>query len=277
MIELQQDDFLEETEFDFNDLEKESLNDSKMFPENAADRATLERIPDEGRAIGKGEKSFPHPTDPLSAYYKSMSKIPLLKREQEVYLAKKIEAAKLNVLRLLSLTTITSSKILAMANELQPAEIPAAIPRLVIEEKRKAENDTSFEERSRIRMRLVRKGIARLDELENRYRLARRRFQKCKSHNGNGNKDLNREAIFAILQRINFRESQINELIANLEDVLHMMEQSQLEVRAHPKKQKHEQKSSRCTHSNLAELEAQYLTNIEELRRILQQIAESKV
>jgi RNA polymerase primary sigma factor len=80
-----------------------------------------------------------------------------------------------------------------------------------------------------------------------------------------------------LLRRINFRESQINALTANLEYVLHMMEQAQLEVRAHPKKQKYNRKSSRTTHSNLAELEAQYLTNIEELRRILQQIAESKM
>ena len=275
MNELREDGTLNEAEF--VEFEKESMGGSEGFLTDAPGRATLERIPDEGRALGRGGKSFTHSTDPLHAYYQSMSKIPLLKREQEVYLAKKIEAAKLNVLRLLSLTTVTSSKVLAMADELQPAEIPAATPRLEIEEKLKADNRVSFEKRSRIRMRLVRKVIARLDELENRYRLAKRRLQKCKAHNGNGNKDLNRKAIFALFQRINFRESQINELIANLEDVLHVMEQSRLEVRAYPKKQKHEQKSSRSTHSNLAKLEAQYLTNIEELRGILRQIAESKV
>ena len=50
-----------------------------------------------------------------------MSKIPLLTREQEVYLAKKIESAKKNTLRLLSLTPINSYKVMELADELQPA------------------------------------------------------------------------------------------------------------------------------------------------------------
>jgi len=277
MIKLREDGILDEAEFEFSEFEQETMSDSDASLTNALGRATLERIPDESRALGKGGKSLPHPMDPLCAYYNSMSKIPLLTREQEVCLAKKIEAAKLNILRLLSLTTITSSKVIEMANELQPTEIPAAIPQLGIGERREVENGVSLEERSRIRMKLVHKVVARLEELERRYRLATRRFQKRKSHNGNGNKDLDRGAILASLQCFNFTESQINVLITSVEDVLRMIKHAQLEVKAHPKKQKHDQKSSRSTHSNLAELEAQYLTNIEELHRILQQIAESKV
>ena len=54
-------------------------------------------MPNESRPVGKGEESTAS-ADPLYIYYRSMSKIPLLTREQEVYLAKKIESAKLNTL-----------------------------------------------------------------------------------------------------------------------------------------------------------------------------------
>ena len=76
--------------------------------------------------------------------------------KQEVYLAKKIESAKLNTLRLLSLTTINTFKIMELADELQPVGAPAAIPQFGMEEKRETENDVSLEERTRIRLRKIR-------------------------------------------------------------------------------------------------------------------------
>jgi len=276
MNELEQDDFVDETEFEFTDSEREDMGDSEGFSINAVDTVGFEPTPDESRAARSGEGSSPHPTDPLYIYYKSMSKIPLLTREQEVYLAKKIESAKLNTLRFLSLTPITSSKVMEMADELQPAEIPAAIPRSGMQGKCEAEKGVSFLERSRMRKKLIYKVIAHLEGLENRYRLARQRLQKCKSLNGKENKDLKREAIFASLQCINFTGNQINELIANVEGVLHRMEQAQLAAGTNLNKKKMEPKSLRNAHSNRAELEVQYLTNIEELHKILLQIGESK-
>jgi hypothetical protein len=246
MIELQDDSTLEEMEFEFGDIEQEDTGDSAEYSRSG--RVPFERIPDGSKARGKGAESFPHPSDPLYAYYKSMSKIPLLTREQEVYLAKKIETAKLHVLRLLSLTPITSVKAIEMEDDLHPAGIPAAIPRFGAEDKREAENEASLEERSRTRRKLTHKIIVRLQALENRYRLARQRLQRYQSHNGNGHKDASRDAIFAVLQRISFTESQINELITSSENALHMMEQAQLEARTHSKRQKHEQRPSHNSH-----------------------------
>jgi len=59
--------------------------------------------------------------DPLHMYYRSISKIPLLTRAEEVDLAKRIETAKGNTLKLLAMTPLGSSRLLDLAPSLQPS------------------------------------------------------------------------------------------------------------------------------------------------------------
>jgi hypothetical protein len=67
------------------------------FPEQyeIVDKVRFDPIAGESRAIGKGEEADSS-ADPIFTYYRSRGKIPLLTREQEIHLAKKIESAKLN-------------------------------------------------------------------------------------------------------------------------------------------------------------------------------------
>jgi hypothetical protein len=66
------------------------------FPEQyeIVDKVRFDPIAGESRAIGKGEQADSF-ADPIFIYYRSRGKIPLLTREQEIHLAKKIESAKL--------------------------------------------------------------------------------------------------------------------------------------------------------------------------------------
>ena len=79
MIELEQNDTLEETEYDAIELDDENLGDSEAFPgltrANYVDRVRFARVPNESRSIGKEESASS--ADPLYIYYRSMSKIPL--------------------------------------------------------------------------------------------------------------------------------------------------------------------------------------------------------
>jgi RNA polymerase primary sigma factor len=279
MIELEQEDFLDETEYDRIDLDEEGQGTQDAFPRltraNYVDRVRFARVPDENRPAGKREEPTAS-ADPLYIYYRSMSKIPLLTREQEVYLAKKIETAKLNTLRLLSLTTINSCKIMELANELQPAGVPAAIPQFGVEEKRETENEVTLEERTRIRLTKIRRIVSRLEKLEAQYRLAKGNYQRSKAK---GSKDLkkienNREAIFVMLQRIDFSENQIGTLTESVEEVLHQMESARAAVKAYSNK---DSKAARESRVRLQELQAQYLTNTEELSKILALISENKI
>jgi RNA polymerase primary sigma factor len=283
MIELEQNDVLEETDYDSIDLDEDNLGASEAFPSltraNYVDRVRFARVPNESRSIGKGEESASS-ADPLYIYYRSMSKIPLLTREQEVYLAKKIESAKLNTLRLLSLTTINTYRIIELADELQPAGMAAASP-FGIEEKRDSDNDVSLEERTRIRLRKVRRVLSRLEKLEAKYRRAKGDMQKGKSRTGRTSKDLNkiktnREAIFLSLQRFDLSEGQIAALIESVEDVLRKMEEAQRGIKIVSQRNGPGSKAIREAKSRLNELEAQYLTNVDELRKILALISENK-
>ncbi len=286
MIELEQEDTLEKTEYDLIDLNDEDLDSSESFPgltrENYVDRVRFARVPNENRQVGKWEESNSS-ADPLYIYYRSMSKIPLLTREQEVYLAKKIESAKLNTLRLLSLTTINSYKIMELADELQPVGAAPVVPQFGMEEKRESENEVSLEERTRIRLRQIRRIISRLEKLEYKYRQAKGSFLKRnKSNAGKTAKDIskiksNREAIFQSLQRIDFSENQISALVGSVEEVLHRMEEAQAGVRTLSRRQETNSKAMREAKARLGELETQYLTNIEELRKILALISENKI
>jgi RNA polymerase primary sigma factor len=275
MIELEQDDVLEETEFESIDLDDEDLDASNQFPRltraNYVDRVRFARVPSESRTAGKGEETTAS-ADPLYIYYRSMSKIPLLTREQEVYLAKKIESAKLNTLRLLSLTTINSYKIMELAEELQPVGAVPATPQFGIEEKKESESEVSLEEKNRLRMRKIHRIINRLEKLESKYRQTRAAVQRnrAKTSKDHNKFKSNREAIFQSMQRIDFSENQISALIESVEEVLHKMEDAQDMRRAS------NPKALREARAHLNELESQHLTNIEELRKILALISENK-
>jgi RNA polymerase primary sigma factor len=286
MIELEQDGVLEETAYDSIELGEDGMDASESFPrltrENYVDRVRFDRVPNENRTIGKEESAAS--ADPLYIYYRSMSKIPLLTREQEVYLAKKIESAKLNTLRLLSLTTINSFKIMELAEELQPAGAPTAQPQfgVVIEEKRETENDVSLEERTKIRIRQIRRIISRLEKLESKYRDTRGSLQKGKARSAKSKNDMskiesNREAIFQSLQRIDFSENQISTLIESVEEVLHRMEEAQVHLKTVSKRHDSHNKEVKEAHVRLNELESHYLTNTDELRKIVALISENKI
>ncbi len=283
MIELENDDVLEETEYDSIDLDEEGLSgDSEAFPRltraNYVDRVRFARVPSESRPVGKGEEPAAS-ADPLYIYYRSMSKIPLLTREQEVYLAKKIESAKLNTLRLLSLTTINSYKLMELAEELQPVGAQSALPQFGMEEKREPETEISLEERTRLRIRQIRRIISRLEKLETKYRRAKGNYQRSRTK---GSRDLNgmknnREAIYTSLQKIDFSENQISTLIGSVEDVLHQMEAAQSAVKTLSQRQDSNSKAVREARARRIQLESQYLTNTDELRKILALISENKI
>jgi RNA polymerase primary sigma factor len=283
MIELEHDSIPEETEYAPIDLDDENLDTSeaslKIRRAHVVDIVRAEAIQNESRSIGKWEEATPSP-DPLFIYYRSVSKIPLLKREQEVSLAKKIEAAKANTLLLLSLTTISSSKIIEMADELQPRGVPAQ-PRSDSAEKPEAENELTCEERTRVRLRKIRKVIIRLEKLEAKYRLTGGRSREGKPQKGKATGDISkiqssREAIFLSLRKIDFSESQIDRLIGSIEDVLHQMEELHAAIRVFSLPMKSNQGPLRYARSRLRELESTHLTNVDELKKILALISGNK-
>jgi hypothetical protein len=88
MIALEDDEIEDSDVYESEDGEADGLHAAEEFAgvtrANYVDRVRFSRVPSEDRPVVKGE-SAPS-TDPLYVYYRSMSKIPLLTREEEVYL-----------------------------------------------------------------------------------------------------------------------------------------------------------------------------------------------
>ena len=251
MIELRPDDTCGRTQIQSIDFEDENLSihePSSLLEAYSADRMRFDPIPNESKAAPEARAFL---SDPLQLYYRNLSKYPLLTRAQEIHLAKELESAKLNMLQLLSMTTITSSKVLELAGELQP--VMASQTGTPKEGEEDAE--ISSEERVQAQMTLMHGIIGYIENYEIKYRKARQR-----------GKILSREKIFACLQRIKFTERQVDELITNLKRVLHLMEEVEFS----------DGHSLRQTRALLTDLEAQYLTNIETLREIVSLIRQGK-
>ncbi len=275
MIELRRNELLEETEIESVDLEDEELEDASYSPFSRtavrADSFGLERIPLKKKTDSIEEEPASSMMDPLFVYYRSMSKIPLLTRDQEVFLAQRMEISKINMLRLLSQTSIASSKVMEMTDELQPIS-PAAQSQIRMDEKQEPESPASLDERTKIRIKLVQRIVSRLEKLETRYRESMRRSRKWRSSGCDPDKNHDRDAIFATLKRIEFSESQINILIESLDSILRTMEQA---WRATQKK-KLDQKAVRTASAQLKEIESRHLIGIEELRKLMSAIGRSK-
>ena len=284
MIEMEQDGILQETDYDSIDLNDESPDTTEVFPKlmraNYIDKASFEPVPNENRSNAKWEQPAPS-ADPILIYYRSLSKIPLLTREQEVYLAKKIESAKLNTFLLLSLTPVTSSLIMEMGDELQPGRAPAVEPQSDMEDKGKVEYEIPLEERTRIRLQRIRRVLIRLEKLEAKYRLTRRVSRKGTLQRGGSKGDLrrtqlSRKAIFLLLQKIDFSENQTSRLISGVADALHRMEEAHAAIRVFSRPEESNRMPLRDAQSRLKELESECLMNVDELRKILALIDENK-
>jgi RNA polymerase primary sigma factor len=289
MIELEREELLEGSDlYDPMDSETDDLDAvSDEYPgltrENYVDRVRFHRVSHDSRAAGRGEEPAAS-ADPLYIYYRSMSKIPLLTREEEVYLAKKIESAKINTLRLLSLTTVNSNKIMEITHDLQPASANANAMSLPgsVDPRREAESEVSLEERNRLRERKINKIIGRLKKLEDQYRKAKSSLKQCTSLKGNNkSKGLsqiknNREAIFKAIMRLDLSDDQINYSICGLEEVMQEMDHAEKSFHKLGRHAGSQKAALRDARARLRSLEAQHLINAGELRKILSLIHENK-
>ncbi len=287
MIELEEDEEYLETSDLYDAEDSESRGTAGIEDEfagltraNYVDRVRFSRMPsDEHRPAVKGE-SAPS-ADPLYIYYRSMSKIPLLTREEEVYLAKKIETAKINTLRLLSLTSISSVRLKELGAELQPASMVQSVtaPNLA-EAQQEPEEEVPLEERNRLREQEIRRIMARLERLEKRYRDIKLELQRKGTRSRTRAKELAkikncREAVFQTLARIELTENQVNHLVGGLEDVLSEIEWS-AKVCGMSRAAVKDPGKVRAARARRKALEVEYLTDACELRKIVGLINENK-
>jgi len=200
-----------------------------------------------------------------------MSKFPLLTREQEFELAKKLETARHNVLRFLAQTTVATSKVLEMAGELQPTAAPAAPSGYLSERDPQQEVEASLEERNLARVKAIHKLMSRIERFEVRYRMACQR-----PGTGRHLQHPNRDTVYECLRRIDFTEDQINALIRGVEAALRQMEQAERESRQPVRGGRNGSSARKKASAQLRQLKRQYLLSVDELRSTLDSIHQNK-
>ncbi|MBM3789705.1 MAG: sigma-70 family RNA polymerase sigma factor [Acidobacteria bacterium] len=260
---------------DTEDFELESDEYHGLTGDGYVDRLRFRRVA-EGNSLPVQES--PASTDPLYIYYRSMSKIPLLTREEEVYLAKKIETGKNNIMRLLSKTAITSAAVARMAGELQPAALNA---RSGSGSDTDSEEQPSPEERSRQREREVRKLMARLEKLEAKYRLLKSQLKRSSARNGSRARTLDqiqkcRDGVCQVLGKIDLTDNQFSALIRGLEEAVREMELNERSLGRLSKNLKASHQALREARARRRRLEAEHLIEAIELRRIVSLIHENQ-
>jgi RNA polymerase primary sigma factor len=277
MTELEQDEILLEDSDSYRTVDPDDVEfdlDSGDFDDltRAAyvDRVRFGGAPEEGAVTPKVEPGSS--MDPLYIYYRSMSKIRLLTREEEVYLAKKIETAKLNILRLLSMTSITTTKLNEMVDELMPLSVAHTAP---VE----GDAEATLEERNRLRDKEVRKLLSKLERLEakssaHKAAAAKAKTSTQKEKDRNGIKRC-REAIYKTISRFELSEAQIGDVIASVGNALGELESAERAVVRLNGKARFV-KELRETRSRVRALNGVHQTTAVELRRLFSLIHENK-
>ncbi|MGA2263823.1 MAG: sigma-70 family RNA polymerase sigma factor [Acidobacteriota bacterium] len=283
MFELESEEILESSDpYDSEDTVGEEAGGGEEFAEVtralSVDRNRFSRAQWEDSPVVKGEAA--PSTDPLHSYYRSMSKISLLTRAEEVYLAKTIETAKINTLRLLSLTPISTAKLMELGSGLQPvfSARVAALPDSP-EVHYETGSEVSPDERKCTREKEIRRILQRLQKLEERYRVMKLEM-KSQRRLGSGRTEEPakikhcREAVFQTLSRIELTENQISYLVGGLQEVLNRMESGGRDAGM---SRSAGMNSSRipAARARRRALETEYLTDAGELRKILSLINEN--
>ncbi len=170
--------------------------------------------------------------DSLNIYCRGIRK-GLLSREEEVSLAKKIETAQINTLRLLSLTPISSILLKNLRAELQPLSPSRNIllPRDP-EDRRETNCQVTPPARSGCRESQIERILHRISVLEFMYRSLKLQYEPGGRRDDRPSERAAeirrcRNGVFKAFARIDLTEGQVNYLIGGLRDVLSVMEPNQ--------------------------------------------------
>ena len=281
MIELEDEEILNGSDlYDSTDHEGgEAANYQASGEISRAEYPGRSRIRRESENIGR-DQAVDSATDPFRVYYRSMNKISMLTRAEEKRLAMAIEAAKIDTIRLLSLTPISSTRLMEIASELRPASCAqgTALP-----DTPEAHHETglgvSIEERSRRREQEIGRILGRLAKLEGRYREIKLKMTCKRTQGGSRAGELakikqNREAVFRTISEIELTESQINYLVGSLREVLNRMDSGEADGGG-PRSTTMESTCNSAAGARRTALETEYLTDAGQLGDILNHAAEN--
>jgi len=193
------------------------------------------KLEDENLPLGEEEEvpesepvTFGKTMDPVRIYLREMGSFPLLTREGEVEIAKRIESGQEDILRVVLNCPIAIKDIIDLGGALQEGRIKT---RDVTNE---VDDEETNEEEERIQRKRILNLIQRIKKGEESIQLLHRKLRSGKGESSK--KTIQREilkkqaGIFDAFKRINLKEEQIRRIVQKLRQWDIRMEKAQMEV-----------------------------------------------
>ncbi len=221
--------------------------------------------------------------DPVRMYLREMGIVPLLTREGEIEIAKRIETHKENLIHAISMAPIAIKEVLALGMRIKKNK--NLIPNLF-----NLQDEDYSEKTIDTKYRQVMNVMDRIAKLDEAYLKLKEKLKKVVSkaaiqrYSAEINK--NRTKVSKYIQQLQLNEQQRGRLIRRIKEMLSRLEEWELEIRVlkanldHGRKSEERKKEIRHTireiHDRIKRLEAEYYSDTKELKENLKVIEEEE-
>ncbi len=186
--------------------------------------------PEEEEAVEVGYVGFPGKAiDPVRIYLKEMGSFPLLTREGEVEVAKRIESGQQEILRVVLNCPIAIREIINLGRALRTGKTKISEVTNEIDDEATNTKEERLQERRVLQLiDKIRKGASKIQLLHNKLRSLKKKTSKKKTEEEISKKQAK---ILDAFKRINLRAEQINRIIQRLKQWDIQIEKAQKEVK----------------------------------------------
>jgi RNA polymerase primary sigma factor len=204
----------------FDEIDIDVVDDLQGLKE--AEEKSLEKEEEEGDELGM--ETLGKATDPVRMYLREMGSVSLLTRDGEVEIAKRIESGKRGVLSIVLNCPLAAKEIINLGNAIKTAKVEI---REVTNEIDEEETDVEEEEFQKKRILDLIERIRRSEEGLRRL-LRHKGVSRKKIHDQTRKKQM---VILESFQQMNLRDSQINQIVQKMKQMLTRLEKGENEIK----------------------------------------------
>ena len=257
------------------DSDEKYQSDARAFTKDFEEPEQAEQEP--------GSEAFAKTYDPVRMYLREMGIVPLLTREGEITIAKRIETHKENLIRAISMAPIAIKEVLALGQRIKKNKnlLPNFF-HLQEEELNEKALDAKY--------RQVQNSMDRIARLDASYFVLREKMRKVISkaaiHRYANEINKNRGKVSKCIQQLQLNEQQRSRIIRKIKEMLSRLEEWEGEIRAlrgsldHGRKSEEKKKQIRQMVRELQErirkMETEYYSDTRELKENLKIIQEEE-
>lgn len=257
------------------DSEEKYQSDARAFTKDFEEPEQAEQEP--------GSEAFAKTYDPVRMYLREMGIVPLLTREGEITIAKRIETHKENLIRAISMAPIAIKEVLALGQRIKKNK--NLLPNFF-----HLQEEDLNEKALDAKYRQVQNSMDRISRLDASYFVLREKMKKVISkaaiHRYANEINKNRGKVSKCIQQLQLNEQQRSRIIRKIKEMLSRLEEWESEIRAlrgsldHGRKSEEKKKQIRQMIRELQErirkMETEYYSDTRELKENLKVIEEEE-